>query len=172
MLRDHGQPKKYYHDIEGYNGRLDALQAGVLSAKLKRLPQWNEERRNHAYGYNDLLAELCGAAITPYEPSWSKAVYHLYVIRVEDRDAVQAFLHAENVATGIHYPIPLHLQKAYAYLGYQNGDFPVSETLSSQILSLPMYPHMTTKQRARVAEALSSALRGKVVGEKAVAAHA
>jgi len=92
MLRDHGQAKKYYHDLEGYNGRLDALQAGILSLKLKHVPRWNECRRSHAQKYNELFAEMSAAVGTPYEPSWSKAVYHLYVVRVEDREAVQASL--------------------------------------------------------------------------------
>lgn len=154
MLRDHGQSKKYYHDLEGYNGRLDALQAGILSLKLKHLPLWNESRRNHARKYNELLADLSAAVRTPYEPSWSKAVYHLYVVRVAEREAVQAALGRENIGTSLHYPIPLHLQKAYVGLGYRRGDLPVSEALASQILSLPIFPQLTPQQQARVANNL------------------
>lgn len=163
MLRDHGQAKKYYHDLEGYNGRLDALQAGILSLKLKHLPRWNECRRNHAREYNGLFADMSAAVITPYEPSWSKAVYHLYVVRVEDREGVQASLARESVGTGIHYPIPLHLQKAYAGLGYRSGDLPVSEALAPQILSLPMFPQMTLQQQARVANNLFKCTGSKVL---------
>lgn len=154
MLRDHGQAKKYYHDLEGYNGRLDALQAGILSLKLKHLPCWNESRRNHARKYNELFAGMSSAVVTPYEPSWSKAVYHLYVVRVAQREAVQVALGRENIGTGIHYPIPLHLQKAYLGLGYRSGDLPVSEALAPQILSLPMFPQMTPQQQACVANNL------------------
>ena len=113
MLRDHGQVKKYYHDVEGYNGRLDAIQAGILSAKLAHLAQWNAQRRERADEYNRLLAEN-GAITLPIEPWWSNAVYHLYVIRSSDRDGMMSHLKSAGVGSGIHYPIPLHLQNAYA----------------------------------------------------------
>ena len=161
MLRDHGQAKKYYHDIEGYNGRLDSIQAGLLQVKLRHLAKWNAQRREHAVEYNRLLAKE-EAIVLPYEPSWSRAVYHLYVIRVEDREGVMAHLKDAGIATGIHYPIPLHLQKAYTSLGYKQGDFPVCEKVALQIVSLPMFPQLTVEQRARVATQLAQFVRGKL----------
>jgi dTDP-4-amino-4,6-dideoxygalactose transaminase len=152
MLRDHGQSQKYYHDIEGYNGRLDALQAGLLDVKLTRLVRWNAERRERAAEYDRLLSSVVGAPIPPYQPSWSKAVYHLYVVRTEDREAMITHLKKAGIGTGIHYPVPLHLQKAYAFLNYQPGDFPVAERVSAEIVSLPMYPQLTAEQQARVVE--------------------
>ena len=114
MLRDHGQAKKYYHDIEGYNGRLDAIQAGLLHAKLTHLAKWNAQRRERAAEYNRLFAAADDVAVPPFEPSWSRAVYHLYVVRTGDRDGMMKHLMNAGIGTGIHYPIPLHLQKAYA----------------------------------------------------------
>ncbi len=153
MIRDHGQSQKYYHDIEGYNGRLDALQAGILHKKLKRLSEGNEKRRQSASLYNKLLSEIDGI-ITPYEPDWSRAVYHLYVIRTNDRDKLQKHLTEKQIGTGLHYPLPLHLQKAYEYLGYKEGDFPVSEKVASELLSLPMFPGLSDDQQKYVATQL------------------
>lgn len=150
MLRDHGQAKKYYHDIEGYNGRLDALQAGLLHVKLNHLAKWNEQRRAHAAAYNRLFEQAGAAVRVPFEPSWSKAVYHLYVVRVADREGLMNFLKTAEIGTGIHYPIPLHLQKAYANLKYAKGDFPRAEKAAAEILSLPMFPNLTQEQQARV----------------------
>ncbi len=151
MLRDHGQAKKYHHDIEGYNGRLDAIQAGLLQAKLAHLAKWNALRRDRADEYNRLLAGN-EVVIRPYEPSWSRAVYHLYVIRSHDRDGLMSYLAGSGIGTGIHYPVPLHLQKAYAALDYAPGDFPVAETVAAEIVSLPMFPHLTELQQVRVAD--------------------
>jgi len=151
MLRDHGQVKKYYHNMEGYNGRLDAIQAGLLHAKLSHLARWNGQRRNRASEYNRLLAEN-EAVILPHEPAWSRAVYHLYVVRTADREGMMNHLKEVGIGTGIHYPISLHLQNAYAPLNYRLGDFPVTERVSAEILSLPMFPHLTAQQQARVAE--------------------
>jgi dTDP-4-amino-4,6-dideoxygalactose transaminase len=151
MLRDHGQVKKYYHDVEGYNGRLDAMQAGFLSAKLKHLPDWNNKRQQHAERYRQLLGNRVGLVL-PYEPRWSKAVYHLFVIRVADREQLKDFLAAAGVGTGIHYPIPLHLQKAYTTFQYKEGDFPVTERVAAEILSLPMFPGLTEAMQARIVE--------------------
>jgi dTDP-4-amino-4,6-dideoxygalactose transaminase len=151
MLRDHGQVKKYYHDVEGYNGRLDAIQAGLLHAKLAHLAKWNAKRRDRAAEYNQLLAENDAVSL-PCEPSWSNAVYHLYVIRTRDRDGLMSHLKAAGIGTGIHYPIPLHLQKAYSSLNYRQGDFPVSECVSAEIVSLPMFPQLQSAQQARVAD--------------------
>ena len=152
MLRDHGQAQKYYHDIEGYNGRLDAIQAGILRIKLRHLSSWNERRRECARGYQELLGRADQDIQLPYEPAWTRGSYHLYVIRVGDRKGLQAHLSEGNIGTGIHYPIPLHLQKAYVGLGYKRGDFPVAEFAASEILSLPMYPQLKPDQQSCVAQ--------------------
>ncbi len=152
MIRDHGQAKKYYHDVEGYNGRLDAIQAAFLRIKLKQLPKWNEQRRDRAQVYGNQLTKVDGTVVVPIVAPWAKAVYHLYVIRVEDRDDLIAKLSSDNIGTGIHYPIPLHLQKAYSHLGYKEGDFPVSERLAKEIVSLPMFPDLTEEQQHRVCD--------------------
>ena len=151
MLRDHGQVKKYYHDMEGYNGRLDAIQAGILHAKLPHLEDWNALRRERAAGYNDSLANDEALGL-PFEPSWSKGVYHLYVIRTAEREALMNHLKEAQIGTGIHYPIPLHLQKAYISLNYSQGDFPVAERVAPEIVSLPMFPQLSETQQARVVE--------------------
>jgi dTDP-4-amino-4,6-dideoxygalactose transaminase len=151
MIRDHGQAQKYYHDIEGYNGRLDAIQAGLLHVKLAHLAKWNAQRRERAEEYNRLLS-ASDAVICPYEPSWSRSVYHLYVIRTTNRESVMKDLKDIGIGTGIHYPIPLHLQKAYASLGYSPGDCPIAESVSAEVLSLPMYPTLTQPQQAVVTE--------------------
>jgi dTDP-4-amino-4,6-dideoxygalactose transaminase len=158
-LRDHGQAKKYYHDMEGYNGRLDAMQAGFLHVKLAHLAQWNGARRERAAAYNQLLGGVEGAIVRPHEPSWSRAVYHLYVVRTHDRDGMMDHLKKAGIGTGIHYPIPLHLQKAYDYLNYRQGDFPVAEQVSSEIVSLPMFPQLQEEQQARVVREMLRFLR-------------
>jgi dTDP-4-amino-4,6-dideoxygalactose transaminase len=150
MLRDHGQAKKYYHEMEGYNGRLDAIQAGILQAKLHRLTEWNQKRRENAAHYDELFRSLGDRVVTPFEPSWARAVYHLYVIRTEDRQELQKHLDQCGIATGIHYPISLHLQRPYHFLGYRAGDFPVTEKCASEILSLPMYPQLQLDQQKRI----------------------
>jgi dTDP-4-amino-4,6-dideoxygalactose transaminase len=150
MIRDHGQAKKYYHDIEGYNGRLDSIQAGWLSVKLRHLANWNELRRSHAHRYHRLLAEAKEAIVAPVEAPWSKGVYHLYVVRVQEREALQGALAEAGIGTGIHYPIPLHLQKAYQHLNYKKGDFPVTERLAAEIVSLPMFPQLNAGQQDQV----------------------
>jgi dTDP-4-amino-4,6-dideoxygalactose transaminase len=150
-LRDHGQAQKYYHDMEGYNGRLDALQAGFLQVKLGHLERWNEQRRQAARIYDDLLGRTEGIVL-PFEPDWSRAVYHLYVVRVERRQQLQESLAAADTGTGIHYPVPLHLQKAYTSSGYQTGEFPRVEEAAAEIVSLPMFPGLTYEQQKRVAD--------------------
>jgi dTDP-4-amino-4,6-dideoxygalactose transaminase len=157
MLRDHGQSRKYHHETEGYNGRLDTIQAGILRIKLRHLETWTEERRTCAARYKELLASAEDEIGLPHEPAWAKAVYHLYVIRVNDRERLQKDLTEANIGTGIHYPIPLHLQKAYSKLGYRKGDLPVAERMASQILSLPMFPGLSHDcQRRIAAEVLQS----------------
>src|SRR5262249_29871291 len=128
MFRDHGQAKKYYHDMEGYNGRLDTIQAGFLTVKLRHLARWNEMRRAAAGRYDHLLSVFEGV-IGPYCPESMRAVHHLYVIRVREREGLQAHLATADIGTGIHYPVPLHLQKAYEHLGYKLGDFPVTHPI-------------------------------------------
>ena len=152
MVRDHGQAKKYYHDMEGYNGRLDAIQAGLLHVKLLHLAKWNAERRQHAAEYNRLLGPMDSAVTLPFEPTSSRAVYHLYVVRNADREGLMEHLKQAGIGTGIHYPIPLHLQKAYAGMNYRKGDFPATEKAAAEIVSLPMFPQLTAEQQARVAE--------------------
>jgi dTDP-4-amino-4,6-dideoxygalactose transaminase len=172
MIRDHGQAKKYYHDIEGYNGRLDAIQTGILSVKLKRLAGWNAKRRERAAEYNRLFAASDGGVQTPYEPSWSRAVYHLYVVRTEDREGMMAHLGKAGIGTGIHYPIPLHLQRAYESLEYKAGDFPITEKLANQIISLPMFPHLKSEHQERVAEEMLRFEQGRLSDAKiSIALH-
>ncbi|MGH9522060.1 MAG: DegT/DnrJ/EryC1/StrS family aminotransferase [Terriglobales bacterium] len=155
MLRDHGQAKKYYHDIEGYNGRLDSIQCAFLSVKLKHLANWNEQRRAAAKRYNEGFAGN-QSVVAPFEATNSKAVYHLYVVRVQNRQELQTQLGEQGIGTGIHYPVPLHEQKAYAHLGYKTGDFPVTEKVTPQIVSLPMFPNLTAEQQANVVESVKA----------------
>src|ERR1022692_3974757 len=150
MLRDHGQNRKYYHEVEGYNGRLDAIQAGILTVKLRHLPEWTARRREAAARYRELFIQAGAGELVPFEPEWAKAVYHLYVVRVPDREGLMRHLAEAGIGTGIHYPVPLHLQKAYASLGYRAGDFPVAERTASEIVSLPMFPQLTADQQERV----------------------
>lgn len=153
MIRDHGQEKKYFHQMEGYNGRLDAIQAGVLRIKLKRLDNWNQSRRENAAHYNEVLSEIAGVTI-PVEADFARSVYHLYVILVDKREKLQDFLNSKDIATGLHYPLPLHLQQAYAHLGYKEGDFPVTEEVAGRLLSLPMFPELTRDQIEVVASSI------------------
>jgi len=151
MIRDHGQAKKYYHDVEGYNGRLDALQAGFLTVKLRHLADWTRARQEAAQRYQELFGKADGV-ITPLTPEGSRPVYHLYVVRVQDRAGLQKHLADAKIDTGIHYPVPLHQQKAYAHLGYKTGDFPVTEKIAPEIVSLPMFPQLRREQQARVVD--------------------
>jgi len=151
LLRDHGQAEKYYHDIEGYNGRLDAIQAGILRLKLRHLSDWNCQRRKQTEAYQGMLSSADGLDL-PFEPRWARAVYHLYVIRVREREQLRNHLAAAGIGTGIHYPIPLHLQKAYRALGYGAGDFPVTERVAAEILSLPIYPGLERAKQECIVE--------------------
>ncbi|MGC2196209.1 MAG: DegT/DnrJ/EryC1/StrS family aminotransferase [Terriglobales bacterium] len=154
MLRDHGQAQKYYHDVEGYNGRLDAIQAGILRVKLEHLAEWNQQRRQGATRYAELLSRS-GDLILPHEPASANPIYHLYVVRANDREALRKHLAEAGIGTGIHYPVPLHLQKAYAQLEFKAGDFPITERVADTILSLPMFPQLTEEQQKRIAESIS-----------------
>lgn len=152
-LRDYGQRGKYHHMIKGYNHRLDTVQAAVLRVKLRYLDSWNMSRRAHAKLYNQLLAG--SDVITPSEPDYAESVHHLYVIRVQDRDGLQAYLKEKGISTGIHYPIPIHLQPAYAELPYRKGSFPITEKYAIEGLSLPMYAELTPDSIAYVANSIA-----------------
>jgi len=152
MLRNYGQREKYHHVLRGYNHRLDTLQAALLRVKLKHLDAWNAARRQRAQLYGELLAH--SSVILPMEADYAEHVYHLYVIRIEDRDELRSHLHDKDIATGIHYPIPIHLQPAYRDLGYEKGSFPVTEEYAEQILSLPMYAELTPGSIEYVADAI------------------
>ncbi len=159
MYRDHGQRKKYHHEVIGWNGRMDGLQGAVLGVKLKYLDQANAGRRRAAARYHELLAGAPGV-ILPGEAEYGRSVHHLYAVRIEagDRDALVEKLAARGIACGIHYPVPVHLQEAYAGLGYRRGDFPVSEACASTFLSLPMYPELTDAQIETVVTELKACL--------------
>jgi dTDP-4-amino-4,6-dideoxygalactose transaminase len=150
MLRDHGQSRKYYHDIDGYNGRLDAIQAALLTVKLGHLAKWNDKRRLIAARYGTLFAAAKVDLVLPHQESYSHGVYHLYVVRSQVRDELRLRLEAAGIGTGIHYPIPLHLQMAYRERAFAKGDFPVTERVASEIVSLPMFPELTCEQQDRV----------------------
>jgi dTDP-4-amino-4,6-dideoxygalactose transaminase len=145
MLGNHGQSRKYYHDMEGYNSRLDAIQAGILSVKLKKLPQWNKKREECAALYNELLGKAPGVRL-PYAGPRFRPVWHLYVIRTERRDALKKHLERHGVPTAFHYPLPLHLQKSYRRKNLGPGSFPVAETAVARLLSLPMGPTLKKEQ--------------------------
>jgi dTDP-4-amino-4,6-dideoxygalactose transaminase len=153
MVRDHGSERRYYHDVIGFNGRLDEIQAAVLRTKLPHLDEYNARRRAHAARYNQCLAGT--PVVTPVECAGNQHVYHLYVIRAPERDALQEWLKERGIASGIHYPVPCHLQKALASLGYKPGDLPVTERAAGEILSLPMYPELTGDEIEFVADSVS-----------------
>jgi dTDP-4-amino-4,6-dideoxygalactose transaminase len=153
LLRNLGQPVKYLHDLHGFNYRMDSIHAAILGVKLNHLEAWNDNRRVLARRYNELLAGL--PIVTPAEAPWAEHVYHLYIIRTARRAELMEHLGQHGVASALHYPVPPHLQKALAHLGYGLGDFPLTEQYAHEILSLPMYPSMTRAAQDRVAEVLS-----------------
>lgn len=157
-LRDHGSGKKYYHDKIGHNYRMSELQSAVLIVKMKLIEQWTEMRRANAKSYNKRLKDI-EQVTTPVESSNERHVYHLYVIKTKKRNELQTYLNKRGIGTGIHYPFPLHLTKAYSYLGYKEGDFPVAEKLANEILSLPMYPELTENQIDYVCDTISEFFR-------------
>ncbi len=157
-LSAHGSDRKYVHDLIGVNSRLDTIQAVVLLAKLRRLARWNDLRRQAANRYAELLRDIPGVQAPASAPG-NDDVWHLYVIRVDERDRVLEELHAAGIGAGIHYPYPVHMTKAYADLGLPRGSFPIAEEAADRILSLPLYPHITADQQARVVDALAAALR-------------
>ena len=158
-LREHGQSTRYYHPVVGYNARLDEIQAAVLRIKLRKLPEWNARRLAIARRYNDRLAG--SGVIVPEIPEGGRHVFHLYVIRVPDgrRDALRTFLGERGIGTGVHYPVPIHLQEAAGFLGYRQGDLPVTERLANEVLSLPMYAELTDAQVDTVATAVAEFMR-------------
>jgi dTDP-4-amino-4,6-dideoxygalactose transaminase len=156
MLRDHGSEEKYYHSLMGVNARLDEIQAAILRVKLKRLDEWNEARRRNAYLYDELLKD--SPVITPSEAEYAKHVYHLYVIRTTRRDDLQAYLRTRGIATGIHYPVPIHLQDAWRSASYRTESLFVTERYAGEILSLPMYAELTPGS----IEYISGAIRDSV----------
>jgi dTDP-4-amino-4,6-dideoxygalactose transaminase len=155
MLRDWGQEKKYHHVLPGYNYRMEGFQGAVLRVKLKYLEAWTEARRSHAKSYDDLLA---GSKVVqaPQAMSYARHVYHVYAVRSANRDGLQAKLQEKGIQTGIHYPIPVHLQPAYSSLGYGVGDFPQAERAANEVLSLPMFPELTRAQIDSVVDAIKS----------------
>ncbi|MDQ5979995.1 MAG: hypothetical protein QG602_2970 [Verrucomicrobiota bacterium] len=163
MFREHGQKKKYYHDVVGWNGRMDGLQAAVLSVKLKYLEAANNQRRRAAALYHQLLAGTPGVTL-PVEAAYGQSIYHIYAVRVANRDRLIQLLGERGVATGIHYPVPVHLQAAYANLGYHRGDFPVSEACADSFLSLPMFPELTNQQIETVVREFKDCLRSPTGG--------
>jgi dTDP-4-amino-4,6-dideoxygalactose transaminase len=159
LLRDWGQDRKYHHLLRGYNYRMEAFQGAILAVKLRHLDKWTETRRAMVRQYNELLADC--ELETPAEMPWAGHVYHVYTVRTEDRDGLQSALTAEGIQTGIHYPVPAHLQPAYADLGYGPGAFPHAEAASKQVLSLPLYPELSSQAVAEVAGVVR-----KVVGSR------
>ena len=157
MLRDHGQKDRYCHEVEGYNGRCDALQAAALRIKLKYLPAWNEARRKNADLYMRKLESVDGIGL-PKVAEDCLAVFHQFVVQLDNRDEVAAALREEGIVTGCHYPIPLHLQQAYAHMALSSGSFPVAERCAERFLSLPMFPELTTEQIVYVCERLQVAV--------------
>jgi dTDP-3-amino-3,4,6-trideoxy-alpha-D-glucose transaminase len=158
-LREHGQTRKYEHDYVGYTGRLDAIQALVLSQKLPHLERWNDERREAAAFYTSRLAGLGDLKLPPV-PAGSAPVWHVYVVRTSNPKSLATFLAERGVATGRHYPQPLHLSGAFAYLGYTNGSFPVAEAFARECLSLPLFPGIREEQLANVVEAVEGYFHG------------
>lgn len=158
MMRDWGAEKKYYHDVMGFNYRMSGFQGAILRVKLRHLEQWTEARRQHAAFYNQ---QLSGSGVAlPTEMDYARHVYHLYVIRSERRDALQKALDEKKIYTGIHYPIPVHMQKAHADLGYQQGDFPLTEKAADEILSLPMFAELLEDEIMLVCDAIKEFSNG------------
>ena len=149
MFRDHGQAKKYYHSIIGWNARMDGFQGAVLSVKLKHLPAWNEARRKNAQLYDELLIDVDNV-IAPVEADCAKHIYHIYAIRTKNRDVLISTLAERDIFCGIHYPIPIHLQEPYKFLGHEKGSFPIAERCAEELVSLPMFPELSQEQIERV----------------------
>jgi dTDP-4-amino-4,6-dideoxygalactose transaminase len=160
MLRDWGQEQRYHHTLKGFNYRMDGIQGAILRVKLRHLEKWTEARRTNARHYTTLLKNV-EAVAAPTEAAGRRHVYHIYAVRSSDREALRQSLDAAGIATGLHYPIPVHLQKAHADLGHHKGDFPVSEQVASEVLSVPLYPELTSEQIATVVDAIAEATTAK-----------
>jgi dTDP-4-amino-4,6-dideoxygalactose transaminase len=156
-LRVHGSGKTYFHDEVGINSRLDAVQAAILRVRLRHLEEWNEERRIVAERYMILFKEkgLLDKVTLPVEAAGNRHVYHQYVVKAERRDDLQAYLEERGVVTRVYYPLPLHLQHCFSYLGYKEGDFPVSEMLTDTVLALPIFPELLPEEQERVVEEIA-----------------
>lgn len=161
VLRDHGQTRKYRHTVVGWNCRMDGIQGAVLTIKLRDLERGNQMRRAHALQYQGLFKEI-DEIITPQVQPYAKHVFHIYAIRVEGRDEIMRLLEENGIGCAVHYPVPVHLQEAYASLGYGEGSFPVAERAASEFLSLPMFPELTSQQVALVADTLKECVVGGV----------
>lgn len=169
VLRDHGQARKYFHSVVGWNARMDGIQGAVLSVKLKGLPAANEARRRHGRRYTELLAGE-EHVITPFESPDGTHVYHVYAIRVRDRDAILKAMGDRGIGCGIHYPVPIHLQEAYRSLGYGPGSFPIAEKCANEFLSLPMFPELRPDQIETVVDELKACIRARLDKSHACAA--
>ncbi len=159
MLRDWGQDRKYHHILRGYNYRMEGFQGAILRVKLRYLERWTEARRTVVSQYNQHLADA--RVERPAEMPWARHVYHVYTLRTDDRDGLQSALQAEGIQTGIHYPVPVHLQPAYADLGYRRGAFPGSEEAAARVLSLPLYPELSSVAVAEVAGVVKKAVASR-----------
>jgi dTDP-4-amino-4,6-dideoxygalactose transaminase len=155
VLRDHGSVMKYQHQVSGHNYRMEALQGAILNVKMRYIDGWNAKRTDHASTYRTLLDGCDGVVLPEVQPT-AKPVWHLYIVRVKEREALQQFLQSRNISTGLHYPIPLHKQQAFAHLGYTTGAFPAAEASASEILSLPMYPELTPEQIRWVCDSIKA----------------
>jgi dTDP-4-amino-4,6-dideoxygalactose transaminase len=164
LLRNIGQKVKYYHEVKGFNHRLDTMQGAVLKVKLPHLDAWNASRRRAAATYADLMSDL--PLITPTTADYAEHIFHLYVIRVSEREGLMEHLKEKGIATGLHYPIPIHLQPAYIELGYKRGDFPVTESYAETIVSLPIFPELDDEKVAYVVGAIREYLEEQKKGEK------
>jgi dTDP-4-amino-4,6-dideoxygalactose transaminase len=161
MFRDHGQQKKYYHSIVGWNARMDGFQGAILGVKLKHLTAWNNARRKNAQLYDSLLADV-DDIITPVETEYARHVYHIYAIRTQNRDALINALVEKNIFCGIHYPVPIHLQNAYKFLGNKKGSFPIAEKCAEEFVSLPMFAELSQEQIRKVSNAIKCFLEVRV----------
>ncbi|HWB01640.1 MAG TPA: DegT/DnrJ/EryC1/StrS family aminotransferase [Verrucomicrobiales bacterium] len=161
ILRDHGQVKKYYHSMVGWNCRMDGIQGAVLRIKLRHLEKANEARRAHAASYCELLRDV-EDIILPVEAKYARHVFHVFAIRHSERDELMKALNADGIGCGIHYPVPVHLQECYKSLGYTVGDFPIAEKAASEFVSLPMYPELTQGQIEEVVRSVKNAVAGRV----------
>jgi len=161
-MRDQGQSQKYHHTYYGHNYRMEAIQGAVLGVKFRYLPSWTEQRRAIAEKYRNLLSDIEDITL-PQEMDYAKHVYHLFVIQVDNRDEMQKHLGDQELASGLHYPIPLHLQECFAHLGYQKGDFPETEKLADNCLSLPIYPEISDEQIELVTNSVRSYFKTSVL---------